>query len=482
MVNRVYLLELFGNIPSEILYYIRKRRECTLHELYVNIKTSKKNILRSISLLIHMDILGYNQIGKRVKYYIKETYTRLVNNPVYLKYILDRYNKESMDIIMNVLVLGIVSTESISSECTNDIRRLVYDGILVEHKTEQDKKKTEVNNQDSREKEPKEEKSAFGYNEILKEPLRFGSTQMFDYSSNLESLLSYKDMPLFEYSDSHQNTESSSQWKKHKEDHPPAESINDCLKKKYVLSPDTLRFNIISCMIEDQIEKLFTPQTRMVFCAVKAAGSTSATLKSIIQKLAHSSLVHSSGIHSSRALGIEEVVGEHLKYLAGYGAISGSFDRYQVNYDSLLNSLKNTVSIQYCTTFLGKAIGVILSILLLKGYIEDKFIQKHALLDISDCKKALFSLMSEGIVTTQMVPRTSETLSSKSFHLWCASPQKVHYHLKNCCMDRINQGYLDLFSLNENKDLITLQEYNHKTGMLYGMLERLHAFYFVLDS
>lgn len=240
---------------------------------------------------------------------------------------------------------------------------------------------------------------------------------------------------------------------------------------------EKVKQGVINQLLEEHLDRQFTPQTKMVFLVVKSLYPLSVPLKTIVQQLALLKIQDLAIVGQST---LEAATVEHLRYLTGYGVVSASFERYQVNYAECLNKLKLQSLQEYCEKYLEEHSATVVTHLLSRRYIEDKFVQKHLLLENAQCKQALFSLLSEGLVDTQMVPRTPECLPSKSFHFWHADMPTVLVALRARVYARINAAYLELKQCRDHQAVLPRGEYRHKTDALYTALTHLHTIYFVI--
>ncbi|KAI5188626.1 hypothetical protein NECID01_0239 [Nematocida sp. AWRm77] len=240
---------------------------------------------------------------------------------------------------------------------------------------------------------------------------------------------------------------------------------------------EKVRQCIVNQLLEETIEKHFTRSTKVVFGIVKSMHPLSVPLKTIVQQI---SLLKIQDLEIAGHTTLESAVNEHLQYLSGYGVLSSSFERYQANLSVCMSKLKVQCLQEYCDRYLEEKTSTVIAHLLSRRYIEDKFMQRHLLMDSAQCKKALFSLLREGLVSTQMVPRTAECMATKSFHFWHADESSVYSALQHKVWTRINACYLELRQCREKQGILTQSEYKHKTDSLYNALAHLHTIYFVI--
>ncbi|OAG29823.1 hypothetical protein NEIG_01169 [Nematocida sp. ERTm5] len=251
-------------------------------------------------------------------------------------------------------------------------------------------------------------------------------------------------------------------------------------EKYLIFSKKSVDSKILTNFFYNDISQHFTENTKKVFSAIKSFYPAPSPLNRVLERCAEFQVVpESTGLSTSP--NINETVQKHIKYLIGYGAVSGGYEMYQVNHESYLDKIKKKVLLEYCDMYIGSTASTVLSMLLSKGYIEDKFIQKHLLLESQECKKTLFLLLSERFVSLQMIPRTADCAPSKSFHLWSANIRKVFGILEQKVQSKLNENYIELSTLEENKLFTVPGEYKQKTDQIFGALEKLHTFCFILS-
>ncbi|KAI5175139.1 hypothetical protein NEFER01_1367 [Nematocida sp. LUAm1] len=261
--------------------------------------------------------------------------------------------------------------------------------------------------------------------------------------------------------------------KRLKEETPPIK------KRNLFLSLEKIRNAFIKELLEKEIEKVFGKKAKEIFSILLSAYPIPMPFKILLQRAEKTSLVGGSGILHGEGLSLEGSVREYVRYLVGYGAVIDSFEKYIVNYDGMIQKIKIDRILEYYRKELGESAALILSLLFSREYIEDKFIQKHILLEASFCKKGLFSLLSDGAISIQMVPRTTECLPSRSFHLWKGNSIICMEVIKRKLQEKIGLLYLDLQKHMENAHLIGRMDYIHKTDGIFSSLEHLHILYFI---
>ncbi|EHY66478.1 hypothetical protein NEAUS04_0702 [Nematocida ausubeli] len=395
--ERLFILELFGDVCERIGYYLLKNKDTSLISIYKGINSSRKDAVKGLSLLIHFGIVGFtNYSGRGVRYFIKQGHSSLINYPVYISYCETLYGPQGSQIVMEVLLRRKIGMSSIPEELLECAKKMLREGILAEE-------------------------SAQGVKRVKEDTERY---LLFSKSAVDSKLLT-----MFFYND--------------------------------ILSH-------------------FSENTKRVFSAVRSFYPAPSPLNRILERCAEFH-VEPEALSSTKTLSMSETVQKHIKYLIGYGAISGGYEMYQVNHESYLDKIKKNVLLEYCDMYIGSIASTVFSMLLNKGYVEDKFIQKHLLLEPQKCKNILFLLLSERFVSLQMIPRTADCAPSKSFHLWSANPRKVFAVLEQKVHSKLNENYIELFCLQKNKLFITPGEYKHKTDQIFNLLEKLHTFCFILS-
>ncbi|KAI5190071.1 hypothetical protein NEMIN01_0856 [Nematocida minor] len=252
--------------------------------------------------------------------------------------------------------------------------------------------------------------------------------------------------------------------------------VKDESEKYIVFSKRNANAKILSELFNNDITKRFSENTKKVFLAVKSFYPAPSSFVKVLERCKEFGVQAEEYGETS----IDAVVQKNLKYLIGYGALSGGYEMYQVNHESYLDKIKKEIALEYCDMFMGPNASTILSMLLSKGYVEDKFVQKYLLMEPSECKKTLFALLADRLISMQMISRTADCAPSKSFHLWSANIRKLLPIVEKKVQEKLNSSYIDLTTLQENKMFIVPSEYKHKTDLIYGVLERLHVFCFVL--
>ncbi|OAG29436.1 hypothetical protein NEDG_00569 [Nematocida displodere] len=402
--KRVFFLEAFGGIPARVGYHLMHNREKTLVHISRSLGLQKKTVAKALSLLIHFGVVGFNNFGGRgFRYLVKESYTHLINNPVYLQYLERAYGAVGLAVGAEMLLQGRLKGSDIPEDMVQVSQKMVQEGVLTENVTES-KEVKKIRMEESRD---------------------FGA-------------------------------------------------------KVLRLSKEKVKERILGERLEQEIEKKFSKQTKIVFAVVRHFYPTTAPFKAIAQRVAMFDLQEDFGMSGVEGMTLEDSVRSHLAYLVAYGAISGSFEKYQLNYEWCVRNLKLTAVLDYCEMHISAGSSSLLALLLSKGYVEDRFLQKHILMDPAQSKSLLFALLSEGLVSTQMVSRTTECLPSKSFHFWHASTSKIFFMLISGLGAKISDCYLELEACKESAEVLPKQEYRHRLETLYKTLESLHLFYFTL--
>lgn len=224
----------------------------------------------------------------------------------------------------------------------------------------------------------------------------------------------------------------------------------------------------------------FSENTKKVFCAVRSFHPSPSSLHKLVERCRELGVQSENSTENSTESGFNELVRKNLKYLMGYEAVSGSYEMYQINQEVYLDKIKRNCLLDYCEVYFGPTASAVLSMLLTREYVEDKFVQKYMLIESSECKKVLFSLLSEGLVSLQVIPRTADCAPSKSFHLWSAVIDRTVLKVKQKVFERLNRTYNELFDLEKDRMLVHPSEYREKTESLFCSMERLHEFLFVL--
>ncbi|KAI5184351.1 hypothetical protein NEHOM01_0096 [Nematocida homosporus] len=421
--KRVFFLETFGEIAARVGYYLLEHRETSLIGLCGVLKLSKKEVAKALSLLIHFGIVGFNNFrGNMVRYYVQKDLSEMVNRPVYLDWAERTYGMAGLALVMETSLKGVLRSEEVPVEYIEMYRRLLVDGILVDKK-------------------------------------------VVDNSAGIGTAgLGIGDGLV----------------KRAKVSEKQEEKSGEKEKRCLVLSKEKIKARIVADLFEAEIERRFTKGTRVVFAVINNQHPVPATLRTVLQKLEGVELGKDGCIIDGEKMEREEWVQEHLHYLKAFGVISGPFEKYSVNYDWFLQQIKIGLVTNYVQTVSGESVSTVLSMLLSRGYVEDRFVQKYTLMDASVCKKALFTLLTENIVVAQMVPRTPDCLPSKSFHFWRADPDKVLSSAHHIVYEKINHLYFEIEHSRESKYLLSRADYKHKQETLLGQLERLHTMYFVL--
>lgn len=261
--------------------------------------------------------------------------------------------------------------------------------------------------------------------------------------------------------------------KRVKEEAPPVK------KRNLFLALEKIRNAFIKELVEEEIERALGARAKEIFSLLLSAYPLPMPLKILLQRAEKTSLANASGILHGESLSLESSVGEYLKYLIGYGAVTESFEKYTVNYEGMVQKIKTDRVLEYYRREAGDSGSLILSLLFSRDYVEDKFVQKHLLLDSSLCKKGLFSLLAEGAISIQMIPRTSECLPSRSFQLWRASPEMCTEIIKRQLQEKIGLLYLELQKQMKSSYLVAHMDHPHKTDGIFLALDQLHILYFI---
>lgn len=396
-------------------------QDSTIYSICKALKIKKRDAQKALSLLIHFEIVGFNTYKEDVvKYFLKDKITDTVDSVVYLDYIERIYGVEGFCLGLETCIRKKVKVSDLPEKYIDVYKRMMKDGIIVE--------------------------------ESLKENLK----------------------------DTTGKEETEKVKKEKKEEQMRAEKIARLEKGK-------IRQKIINEIFENEIEKKFNTQTKTIFRIVSGFYPRAAPIMHIVQRAKHFSMDKNSGVmldssfyNESNESYIEYVVKVHLSYLAAFGAITESFERYQLNYSWIIERVKIDRMIDYYISEVGEGAGIVLGTLLDKKYIEDKFMQKHVLLEASDLKKTLFSLLEKEIVSIQMIPKTSECISSKSFHLWHVNTEVAISQTKIKVFNKINSCYLEISKCKEEEECSGGEEHKEKLDLLYAELEKLHQFHFIL--
>lgn len=244
------------------------------------------------------------------------------------------------------------------------------------------------------------------------------------------------------------------------------------------LNLNTLRKKIMDKIVSCKVEAQFTKQTAHVLEAVRNCFPAPASFSSILQQSSKFLEINGTGIRAF-PITTEKAVAEHLKYLVAYGAVSAAGERYQLNHTWCLKQIRAAALIEYCENYVTEDGGRLLPLLLAREYVEDKFIQRHSLMDASRAKKALFLLLSENIVQIQMVPKTPECLASKSFHLWRSSIDIASRGVRDNVVARIRDIHKNLFETDGDTCGLAEEEQMGREALV-ATLEHLYHIYFVV--
>lgn len=239
-------------------------------------------------------------------------------------------------------------------------------------------------------------------------------------------------------------------------------------------SANSVSSKILNEMLCNDILKQFTDTTKSVFCALGTFHPAPSPLNKVVERCLE------LGVQPDRGSTHPETIHKHIKYLVAYGAVSKNHGIYQVNLQVYLDKIKRNFVLEYCELYIAPFSSTVLSMLLNRRYVEDKFVEKHLLLESSECKKILFMLLSERLISMQMIPRTADCSPSRSFHLWSANLHKTIHVVEQKVHKKLNDTYIELKVLQEKKLFITPSEYKHKTDLIFIALERLHLFCFIL--
>jgi len=444
--KRVFFLELFGELPKIVGYYLMNHKEKTLFALQKELGMSKKEVAKSLSLLIHLGVVQFSKYGEKVKYSVREEFGALVDAPVYIKYAEEVFGATAGQLVGEVLVNKEIEESSVPEDAKSVVRVLKAAGVLV--------------NAGAAEKEAV---GAAEAKEVAESKRRKIGGETASGKVTGVSMVSGDKMTggmmvgdmMVGNSMTGDNTVYG--------------------EKRYTYVEEKMRKIVVLKMFEEDIEQKFSSSTKCVFSIVESFHPMPAPLKMVLERVGQSRAYSVHGFSGS----LEESVRSDLQYLVAYGALSFNQDRYKVCYEDYLHKMKMEGMLEYCRRHLEDKSNMILSVILSRGYVEDKFVQKHTLLGSAQCKKALVSLMSEGLVHTQMVPRTSDCVSSKSFHLWHTDMKKALAGLKLKVFEKLNGCYLEIKHLKENREYIAHAEYKHKTDQIYCALEHLHMLYFI---
>lgn len=246
--------------------------------------------------------------------------------------------------------------------------------------------------------------------------------------------------------------------------------------KSFIFSKSQTDARILNEIFCRDITKYFTENTRRVFSAVRSFYPAPSSFSKVLERCREMAVLSETASEK----GFNETVHKHLKYLMGYGAVSGGYEMYQINHEAYIDKIKEGIVMEYCDMYHGPVSSAVLSMVLRREYVEDKFVQKYLLIESSESKRVLFALLSERLVSLQMVPRTADCAPSKSFHLWSSNIHRLIPAVAQKVHEKINRGYLDLSDLQENRMLALPQEYKEKKEALFSSLERLHFFSYVL--
>jgi len=247
----------------------------------------------------------------------------------------------------------------------------------------------------------------------------------------------------------------------------------------YTVDKDEMKHIVLCRMMEEDIAKKYTHATEIVYRAIRSAYPMA---------VAHSTLTHAlyaHGVQDTSVLGqstVEDAAYEHIKYIKGYGVVREIGTQYQADSTEHIKKMQIESIQEYCEKYVQEHAGTVIGMLIARKYTEDKFVQKHTLLSSAECKKALFALLEEGLVGMQMVPRTAECISAKSFHLWHTDMQKMVQTAAARMHKRIDACYAELKHDKEIEYMHRSTEHKHKIEGVYTALEHLYRLYFVVTA
>lgn len=414
----LFAVEQFGKVPEQIAKYLLCNREKGLAAIAKDTGLPKSDVLKGLSVLIHYSLVKFVYI-RGFKYFldVEEVHGNTCN-PLYLEYVDRKYGEAGAYVVLELMVRRSLSLGELPEALVEAARSLAAAGVLEELEGQREHKRLK----------------------------QFGKRASEDGAGG------------------------------------PGAPLEG--SKKFLLNRRVLDARIMEEAVEEEIERRYNRQTRSVFAAARSFHPLPATAKGIAQRVSETHCsTNDFGFTEdlgqvAGASSLETAVHAHIEYLLADGALLESPGKYHANLELLKERAKRSAISDYIVDVAGEESSRIFNMLLEKKVVEDHAVQRHVLMENSAIKAALVGMYREGLVDTQMIPKSSECVANKSFYFWRADQQLVEDNLRRRVFGKINDAYAKLRALEKSK----AEEALLKAEGIYLKLPKLHRLYAILRN